>query len=146
LRAGSIGGVKTKWNAAPDAIRADAEWFFPYLGRFIWGVTSSADSYLVEGVDFLPEHVARISARYPVRAVFLGCSTMTLGTLDQFPGRSSGYAGLPDEMRRQIAQDVPLWSEFIRQECERFGYPYIDMTGDFNERIDQAKAALTTGI
>jgi len=68
---------------------------------------------------------------------------MTLEQFDQFPGRSPGYRFLPEEMRRQIVHDVPLWSEFIRQEANRFGYLYIDMTGDFSSRLQEAEAMLT---
>ena len=146
LRAKNEEGVKVEWNAAPEAITADAEWFFPYLERFIWGVNSMAENYVIEGVDFLPAQVVRLSTQYQIRSVFLGCSQMTLKTFDQFPGRSRGYSNLPEEMRRQIVRDVPLWSELIRQEAERFGYPYFDMIGDFAECLNEAEAILTTGL
>ena len=145
LRLKNEEGVKTEWNAVPEAIIADAQWFYPYLERFIWGVSSLAENYVIEGVDFLPEQVMQLSAQYQIRSVFLGCSQMTLETFDQFPGRSPGYSSLPEEMRRQIVLDVPLWSEFIRQEAERFGYPYFDMIGDFSQRLDEAESMLTTG-
>ena len=138
-------GVKVVWNAAPEAIRANAEWFFPYLERFVWGVSSLAEHYVIEGVDFLPEQVMQLSTKYPIRSVFLGCSRMTLETFDEFPGRSRGYSSLPEEMRRQIVQDVPRFSEFIREEAERFGYPYFDTSGDFAGRLNEAEAMLTTG-
>jgi hypothetical protein len=70
---------------------------------------------------------------------------MTLEVFDQFPGRSRGYAGLPEELRRQFAGDVPLWSEFVRREAERFGYPYLDMAGDFPLRLHEAERILTGG-
>ncbi len=139
-------GVKVEWDATPEAIRTDAEWFFPYLERFIWGVSSLAEKYVIEGVGFLPAQVLQFSTQYQIRSVFLGCSQMTLGTFDQFPGRSPGYSHLPEEMRRQIVRDVPLWSEFIRQEAERFGYPYRDMIGDFPQHLDEAEAMLTTDL
>jgi len=145
LRLKNEEGVKTEWNAVPEAIIADAQWFYPYLERFIWGVSSLAENYVIEGVDFLPEQVMQLSAQYQIRSVFLGCSQMTLETFDQFLGRSPGYSSLPEEMRRQIVLDVPLWSEFIRQEAERFGYPYFDMIGDFSQRLDEAESMLTTG-
>ena len=110
LRVKDTAGIKVKWDAAPEAITANAEWFFPYLERFIWGVSSLADNYVIEGVDFLPAQVAQIATRYPIRTVFLGCSNMTLESFDQFPGRSRGYGGLPEALRRQIVQGVPLWS------------------------------------
>jgi hypothetical protein len=77
--------------------------------------------------------------------VFLGCSKMTLERFDNFPGHSRGYAALPEEMRRQFAHDVPLWSEFVRGEAERFEQPYVDMIGDFDSRLREADALLTAG-
>jgi hypothetical protein len=146
LRVSKTAGVKSTWDATPEAIKANAEWFFPYLERFIWSAVSLVDNYVIEGVDFLPAQVAQLSALYSIRAVFLGCSRMTLESLDQFPGRSKGYGGLPEGIRRQIAEDVPRWSAFIRQEADRFGYSYIDMVSDFSLRIDEAEIALTAGV
>lgn len=139
-------GVKTEWNAAPERITANAEWFLPYLERFIWGVSSMAEHYVIEGVDFLPAQVRQLSTQYPIRSVFLGCSKMTLEHFDRFPGRSPGYSFLPEEVRRQIVQDMPHWSRFIREEAERFGYPYVDMTGVFAGRLEEAEAMLATGL
>ena len=142
LRVSQVAGQKTEWNADPEAISDGARWFYPYLDQFIFGIRSSAESYLIDGVDFLPEQVAKLSARYPIRAVFMGCSQMTLERLDRFPGRSKGYAGLPDDLRQRIAQDVPLWSEFIRQEAIHSGYPYVDTGGNFEASLAEAEALL----
>ena len=142
----NVEGIKTEWNATPEALAANAEWFFPYLERFAWGVHSMAEHYVIEGADFLPAQVAHLSAQYQLHAVFLGRSRMTPEDVEQFPGRSRGYSGLPEAMRRQIAQDIPPWSEFIRQQAERFGYPYIDTVSDFPDRLQEAEALLTTGI
>jgi len=144
LRVKKDEGVKTEWNATPEAIKANAEWFYPYLERFIWGVSSLADNYVIEGVDFLPAQVVQLSAQYPMRPVFLGCSRMTLEIFDQFPGRSRGYGSLPEETRGQFALDIPRWSEFVRQESKRSGLPYFDMSGDFAQRLNEADAMLTT--
>jgi hypothetical protein len=100
------------------------------------------DNYLIEGVSFLPAQVAELSDQYPIRSVFLGCSQMTLEKFDKFPGHSRGYANLPEEMRRQFAHDVPLWSEFIRQEAVAWGCRYIDMSDDFSSRLAEAEAVL----
>jgi 2-phosphoglycerate kinase len=139
-------GMKTEWNATPDAIISSAEKFFPYFERFVWGVSSMAESYVIEGVDFLPAQVSQLSKSYQIRSVFVGCSEMTLERFDQFPGHSAGYAFLPEERKRQIVQDVPLWSEFIKQEAGRFGIPYIDMSGDFSWRLQEAEGMLTTDV
>jgi len=144
LNVANAPGRKMKWDAAPEAIRAHAEWFFPYLERFVWGVSSLADHYVIEGVDFLPAQIAQFSTQYPIRAVFLGCSRLTLEDLTQFPGRSPGYSRLPEALRRQIVEDVPLWSAFIRQEADRFGYAYVDIGSDFSQRLTEAEMVLTT--
>src|ERR1700730_7976992 len=111
LKVANAAGRKMKWDAAPEAIRSHAEWFFPYLERFIWGVSSFADHYVIEGVDFLPAQVAQLSAKSPIRTVFLGCSRLTLESLTQY-SRRSGYGILPEAQRRQIVEDVPRWSAF----------------------------------
>jgi 2-phosphoglycerate kinase len=134
------------WDASPAAISATADWFFPYLERFIWGIHSlAADGYLIEGVHFLPRHVAVLSERFPVRSIFLGSSTFSLERFEAFPGRSRGYAALPLELRKKIVQDVPRWSEFIAREAAGSGCPYIDTASDFEARLDAAQCALTAG-
>ena len=142
FRFAHIPGCKDSWDAAPEAISANAEWFFPYLERFTWGASSLADHYIIEGVDFLPAQLEQLSARYAIRAVFLGRSRMTLDDIAQFPGRSEGYSQLPEARRRQIAEDVPRWSAFIRQEAAHFSYPYIDMVDNFQECLTEAEMAL----
>jgi 2-phosphoglycerate kinase len=142
LRVNGVEGAKSAWDATPEAISRDAEWFFPCLERFVWGASAIADDYVIEGVDFLPAHVKQLDKQYDIRAVFMGLSRMTLEQFDEFPGRSHGYKHLPKEVRRQFAHDVPRWSAFIHQECERHGCPYIDMAGDFAQRLLQAEAVL----
>lgn len=138
-------GPKHEWNAAPEAITMTAEWFYPYLKRFVWSIGSMAENYIIEGVNFLPAQISQLSEEYQIRAVFLGCSHMTLDTFDRFPGHSRGYAGLPEEMRRQIVADVPRWSEYIRTACESSGYRYVDMADDFPKRLREAESVLTSG-
>ncbi len=135
-------GMKSGWDAAPENIAANAEWFFPYLERFVWGASSVADDYLVEGVDFLPAQAAVLAEVYQIRVVFLGREKLTLAEFDRYPGRSKGYANLPDEVRQQIVRDVPRWSAFVRQEAARHGLPYIDMSDDFPTRLEEAESVL----
>ena len=142
LRVANDPGVPQEWNAAPDRIRATAEWFMPFLDRFIWGLSSQADNYLIEGVGFLPEQAVAYSQEYEVRAVFLGCSTMTLRRFDAYPGRSPGYGQLPEALRRQIVADVPAWSAYIESECAQWGVPYVDLADDFEAGQRQASLAL----
>src|SRR5262249_45498246 len=73
----NVEGIKTEWNACREALTRNAEWFYPYLERFVWGINSMAEQYVIEGVDFLPAQVAQIASQYELRAVFMGRSTMT---------------------------------------------------------------------
>ena len=130
--------IKQEWDASPEAITAVADWFFPYLDQFVWGVSSMAENYVIEGVGFLPAQIAPLAAKYAVRSVFIGCSTMTFERFDQFPGRSVGYSFLPDATRRQFAADIPRWSAFIQQEAEHYSLPYVDTLDDFSAHLDEA--------
>lgn len=143
LRVHDSNGIKTTWDASPQALQTNAEWFYPYLDRFIWGINSMTEHYLIEGVDFHLDGVTTLSKQYAIRVVFLGNSQLTLESFEQFGGRSRGYGNLPDALRQQIVKDVPIWSEFIRQETERFGFPYFDMGVDFDQELDKAHALLT---
>lgn len=142
LRVMGVEGVKSEWNATPDAIIRDAAWFFPCFERFVWGANSMADDYVIEGVDFLPAHVKQLEKQFAIHAMFMGLSHMTLAQFDQFPGRSRGYKELPEQMRRKFAHDVPLWSAFIQQECARHDCRYINMAGDFAQRLQEAESML----
>ena len=145
LRLTNVEGIKREWNGAPSAVVQNAEWFFPYLRGLVWATSSMAEAYVIEGVDFLPEHVARLAMDFQIRVVFVGSSQMTLEKLDKYPGMSKGYAGLPEAFRRQIAVDVPLWSKFIHDESQRFGYQYIDTGEHFTQRLQEAAEILLDG-
>lgn len=145
LRVKFSDGMTHEWDATPGAITATAEWFFPCLERFVWGISSMAEHYVIEGVNFLPAQAEQLSTRFAIRALFLGCSQMTLGVFDEYPGRSPGYKLLPEELRRQIVEDVPRWSAFIRQEAERLGYDYVDTAGDFSQHLADAESRLIRG-
>ena len=142
LRVKGDEAVKTAWDAAPQAIESNAEWFYPYLERFVWGISAQVDGYVIEGVDFLPKQVAQLAAEYRVRTVFLGSSKMTIDQFDRYPGKSPGYATLPIEMRRQIVRDIPRWSEYIQREASTYGFPYVDMADGFRARVAEAEAIL----
>jgi hypothetical protein len=85
---------------------------------------------------------SRPAQKYSIRAVFLGCLDMTFERIERYPGRSQGYAGLPEAKRRQLAQIVPEWSAFIRREARRFGETYIDTSDEFRQSLVEAEALL----
>lgn len=44
LRVKGEDGMMNEWNAAPEAI---ADWFYPYLQRFIWGIVTVQPKELI---------------------------------------------------------------------------------------------------
>lgn len=136
------GEGEARWDASPEAIAHTADWFFPHLEKFVGGIGSLADSYLIEGVHFLPRHVLALGQRCAVRAVFIGSSQLTLQRFEEFPGRSPGYASLPADFKRQIVRDVPRWSDFISREAAAAGCPYVDTSGDFAAQLALAEQHL----
>jgi hypothetical protein len=66
LSVANVAGRKMKWDAAPQAITAHAQWFFPYLERFIWGVSELADHYVIEGVDGVQRLAVRVDTEQAV--------------------------------------------------------------------------------
>jgi hypothetical protein len=142
LRVKGEDDVQTKWDAAPEAVAGNAEYFFPYLRQFVWSVNARFGSYLIEGVHFLPAQVAQLETEFQIRSVFLGCSEMSLDRLDQFPGHSRGYAFLPDDVRNTIIADIPPWSDLVQQQAKQYGYTFIDMIDDFPSRLNDAEEAL----
>jgi hypothetical protein len=72
LRFHGIRGPVEEWDASPEAIAAAAKWFYPTLERFVWGIRSMADSYVIDGVNFLPDHVMQLSQRYLGAVAVLG--------------------------------------------------------------------------
>jgi 2-phosphoglycerate kinase len=134
--------TESQWNASPEAIAVVARRFAPYLEKIVWGVSSLASNYVIEGVEICPEQVADLSRRFDIRSVFLGCSAMTLERFDRFPGKSQGYAGLSKDVRARMSADIPMWSSFVRDEAKRYGLPYIDTSDGFESRLDDAVAEL----
>ncbi len=138
-------GIKKpqQWDARPEVVRDCADQFFPYFERIVSGINSTAESYVIEGVHFLPNHVRTLHERFPIRAVFLGCSLITPADIARLPGKSPGYADLPKPMRAQIARDVPVWSAWIQELSGASGFPYVDMAKNkFASSLELAAAEL----
>jgi hypothetical protein len=125
-----------------DGIPAHAERFFPYLERLTWGIASLAAPYVIEGVDFLPEQATDLQRRFAVRSVFLGNSRMTATLLGTRLGRQPWLAGTSPAQFRSMAAHIVGHTELIERECARLGLAFIDMAGDFDERMQEAAALL----
>ncbi len=118
LRVQDVEGGPAVWEWDPQTIAASAEWFYPFLERYVWGLNPIADHYLIGGVDFLPRQASLLAEKFPLRSVFLGCLEMDFALFDRYPGRSRGYAGLPESTRRHLVGMIPEWSAFMRSEAE----------------------------
>ena len=84
LRAKALDGMISKWDASPESIVQTAAWFYPCLERFVWGVASSAENYVIEGVTILPAQVAQLKKKFAISAIFVSRSSLTLDQFIQF--------------------------------------------------------------
>ena len=125
-----------------DAIATHTQRFLPYLERFIWGVTSLRAPYVIEGVDFLPEQAAHLAQGFAIRSVFLGDSEMTAARLQAHLGRQPWLAGTAPEQFRKMAEHIVDHTKLVKRECTRLGLDFVDMAGDFDQRLREAAALL----
>jgi hypothetical protein len=119
-----------------------AERFFPFIERFVWGVSSLKAAYVIEGVDFMPEQIVRLGKKFAVRSVFIGNSEMTAELLETHLGRQPWLAGTSTEQFQLMASHIVQHTALVQKECARLGLPFVDMAGDFSERSRQAAALL----
>ena len=143
IRVGVPDLTRIDWGNV-DTITAHTERFFPYLERFIWGVTSLRAPYVIEGVDFLPAQAAQLAQRFGVRSVFLGDSEMTAARLQANLGRQPWLAGASPERFQEMADHVVAHTTLVKRECARLGLRFVDMAGDFEQRLREAAALLAS--
>lgn len=101
--------------------------------------------YVIEGEAMLPQLVAELVERHPdrIKAVFLGYAEINIpakvalvkkhgdGKNDWLTKESDTY--ISDHIGNMIA-----YSKTIRSDCEKYGLPYFDTSGDFSAAIEAA--------
>jgi hypothetical protein len=120
----------------------EADLFFPYFERVVESCAYLVDDYLIEGVGFMPRHVAALDTDIEVRPVFVGMAKVQLDTLLAMEGRNRWHRHLDEAARALLPSWIESWSAKIEDECARFDLPYVELSGDFNVGLDVARRLL----
>ena len=100
---------------------------WPFVAGILKAVIENGDDYIVEGCYVLPKHTAEVQAKHPdlVKACFVGYAEMSPSAkLAEIRQYSDGYNG--PEAEAWLDRFV-LFSQFLREECPRHGFPYIEV-------------------
>lgn len=122
---GAAGGV----GVPPGA---EADLFFPYFERMAESCAYLAEDYVVEGVGFLPRHVAELASWVERRVVFVGMVEPRLDAILAHEGRNRWHRHLPPETLALLPAWIADWSRSLRDECAVSGMPYVDLSDDFD--------------
>lgn len=120
----------------------EADLFFPYFETVVESCSYLVDEYLIEGVGFMPRHVAALSVRFELRAVFVGMAEVDLDTMLATEGRNRWHRDLDDATLAIVPQWIESWSREIATECARLNLPYVELSDDFDAGIARAKSLL----
>jgi hypothetical protein len=96
-----------------DSHDREADLFFPYFERVVESCSYLADEYLIDGVGFLPRHVAALSTHIEVRPVFVGMNRVDLDILLATEGRNQWHRTLDDATLAVVPMWIESWSRQI---------------------------------
>ena len=120
----------------------EADLFFPYFERVVESCAYLVDDYLIEGVGFMPRHVAELDADIEVSPVFVGMTKVQLDTLLATEGRNRWHRHLDEAARALLPSWIESWSRKIEDECAWLDLPYVELSGDFMVGLDAARRLL----
>jgi hypothetical protein len=120
----------------------EADLFYPYFERVVESCNYLVDDYLIEGVGFMPRHVAALDDGLEVRPVFVGMQHVQLDKLLAMEGRNRWHRELDDTTLAGLPSWIESWSKEIENECARLSLPYIELGDDFLAGLDTARRVL----
>lgn len=120
----------------------EADLFFPYFERVIQSCAYLVDEYLIEGVGFMPRHVAALSGKFALRPVFVGMTHVDLETMLATEGRNQWHRHLDDATLAIVPRWIESWSRQVEGECARLDLPYVELGTDFEAGTERARSLL----
>jgi hypothetical protein len=120
----------------------EADLFFPYFERVVESCNYLVDEYLIEGVGFMPRHVAALDDRVEVRPVFVGMKHVQLDSLLATEGRNRWHRELDEPTLATVPTWIESWSKEIERERAQLKVPYVELGDDFIRGIDAARRLL----
>ena len=114
-------------HADPDLV---AERMYPYLERAVDVALGQCETFLIEGVEWFPRHVAALGDRFEdvsLRACFLGHLSYSLDDLASYQGMNRWHDDVLEDERQGLPRWIRHWSDRLRAECAEVGERYIDI-------------------
>jgi hypothetical protein len=112
---------------------------FRFLVEFLRPFSYTGGDYLLEGDVVTPDVAAEAAKIGPVRAVFLGNTTLTVDELRIAP---HWLADCDDAEYERTRDWVRARSAEMRSACQSAGYEYVEMGGDRDGGLETAYRAL----
>jgi hypothetical protein len=120
----------------------EADLFFPSFERVVESCSYLVDDYLIEGVGFMPRHVAALAARVDLRPVFVGMTHVDLAALLATEGRNRWHRHLDEATLTALPTWIESWSRQLERECDHLNLPYVELGPDFVAGIERARRLL----
>ena len=132
----------------PFIERAEQVWPItkPLIRRFF----HEERGFLIEGDSVLPSQVNELVLEgNQVKSCFIGYAELSkeeklnlLRTYHQ--GELDWTKGIPDEDMLKIIDEMIQFSQFLKEECEKYQIPYFDVSHDFEKPREEAFVYLFT--
>jgi len=108
------------------------------------------DGQILEGVHLSPQHVRMLmddpTCKDQIRTVFIVSNdeSTQLEAMRKNTSHFDWLAGASNETFESVAAFVVAYGKWIREECEKYGLPYVVRKGEFNEENGDILKALTS--
>lgn len=132
-------GIKGDDYDQDEFTRSEILW--PYLKGMLIARRDYDDNIIIEGTNFLPKYVAEFKNRSDIQIVFLGYADADVDVkfteVRQFTSPECDWVSCLDDvsLKNLIGKYVKV-SKHYKEECEKYGILYIDVSSGFTEQID----------
>lgn len=121
-----------------------AEKLWPFLKAICVNIIEIGLDYVVEGVFILPEQVNELIEEYPrnVKACFIGYTNISpdqkLSEIRIFSGALNDWTiNESDSSVLKHIHKMVSFSEYLKNECDRFNMPYFENSGNFKGTLER---------
>jgi hypothetical protein len=99
--------------------------------------------YLIEGESMTPWVVRAMGGAFTIHSVFLVLLKPRIDDIVQYEEQDGWVAQLSEADRQLTLDNLAKRSEWIVDECERAGLPYVDLSaGNFDDQMQRAQSIL----
>ena len=117
-----------------------------YIKYLLWNYAYEGGGYVFDSTHLYPRHIERMREKLGegLQVAFLGYAEADeqekMAQIRRHDPAQDWWTAerTDDELKTHICAQISK-SRIIRQECEQFGFPYIETSGDFEKAISLAE-------